>query len=953
MSVSPPPSRWMTPPPVYDSASPVSHSGLTPYLQLPHILSLTWLTSPILSLMFIAFRLNLSSESAQTAISNAKGDLLTGCQAAQKAASSAASMPRFMALATNDQIVDAVNASMDAARDALILSLTIMEAVINFAVDTYRSTFLCFLELVVGGGLSLIIGATQEINSFLQSTFSTLRTSIQNDVATANSAMQTAINGINKVNPFGNITVPQLSIPSLDALQNVTLPTDFQDALTTLNASLPSVSVFKHAVDDLLDTPFEAVKADINSTFAGFNFNSSILPVPDRSTITFCDNLDTSVVDDLGRDLLKITKIGFILIALLMVVLLVGYSFLEWYKWWSLQRHLAFTRKAWMSDPSVVHIGRANEPTMTLTNHNLLILHADSSHPLLTRIAFKIAAVLRLSSSKHINLRWFLHYVFHPPALACFLIGFFGVLSVQLQLLAMAPLEAKFRDQATAAVTDLSGNIFTSLNQSMYNDSASYANSINSHIDSIQSTVNDGLLGWVNGTTSTLNNTVNTFYSDLQDAVSTLFNGTFLEQPAEEFIKCILGTKVLAIEDAITFLHNNLQINIPRVNESVLVLSPDEVNSATQPIAAAAVGSDSDPDGGLIGRLINTYVQSLKKERVMFAIFLLLWAVVVIMGLAIIFWHSYGRDLLNPRRKQKFQRDQRTGFDRVVVPFREEKLTEVRSDTPPLTPIQIRRMEPNDPERPHPVSNLAPGVRKSFDSFFDQASPAAAPPSEEAGGLFSSLARKLPRGSGWKKHLTLALRRDKNAVRKSSRQARRPQLTVSTERVTRTESLPDIERTSPSIIGADRFSVMQQHEPKSTWWNSPDTPTILVANPGTRRKPSVPVSVGGEAEWAMPSPAVAVEPTEFVLPPHIGVARMVHASKLYIPPRSATGHSARVSPSARAVNPFKTPFDDDAGVLHSPVTAKSMTADISFVPVSAASKESDLGEASFAAGRAL
>ena len=97
------------------------------------------------------------------AVNNAKGDLLTGCRAAQQAASSAASMPRFMAVATNEQISDAVNASMNGAREALILSLTVMEAIINFLVDIYRSTFLCFLELVVGGGLSLIIGATQEV----------------------------------------------------------------------------------------------------------------------------------------------------------------------------------------------------------------------------------------------------------------------------------------------------------------------------------------------------------------------------------------------------------------------------------------------------------------------------------------------------------------------------------------------------------------------------------------------------------------------------------------------------------------------------------------------------------------------------------------------------------------------------------------------------------------------
>jgi hypothetical protein len=78
-----------------------------------------------------------------------------------------------------------------------------------------------------------------------------IRTSIQNDVSAANSAIQSAVSGINKINPFGNINVPQFSIPSLDALQNVTLPNDFETALTQLNASLPSVSDLKQKVDAL------------------------------------------------------------------------------------------------------------------------------------------------------------------------------------------------------------------------------------------------------------------------------------------------------------------------------------------------------------------------------------------------------------------------------------------------------------------------------------------------------------------------------------------------------------------------------------------------------------------------------------------------------------------------------------------------------------------------------
>ena len=59
---------------------------IRPYLQLPHLLSLTWLAYPILSLVFVVFRLQLSSGSAQDAVANAKEDLLASCKAAAAAA---------------------------------------------------------------------------------------------------------------------------------------------------------------------------------------------------------------------------------------------------------------------------------------------------------------------------------------------------------------------------------------------------------------------------------------------------------------------------------------------------------------------------------------------------------------------------------------------------------------------------------------------------------------------------------------------------------------------------------------------------------------------------------------------------------------------------------------------------------------------------------------------------
>jgi hypothetical protein len=96
-------------------------NALTPYLTLPHHLSLTWLAYPVISLFFVAFRLIDSTSSANDGVADVKADLLTSCLAAQRAASSAASMPRYLAIGSNEAIQAAVNASMDAARLTMIL----------------------------------------------------------------------------------------------------------------------------------------------------------------------------------------------------------------------------------------------------------------------------------------------------------------------------------------------------------------------------------------------------------------------------------------------------------------------------------------------------------------------------------------------------------------------------------------------------------------------------------------------------------------------------------------------------------------------------------------------------------------------------------------------------------------------------------------------------------------
>ena len=211
------------------------------------------------------------------------------------------------------------------------------------------------------------------------------------------------------------------------------------------------------------------------------------------------------------------------------------------------------------------------------------------------------------------------------------------------QLLLLGPLLAEARAGVDIAISDLTNVIVDAINTTMYNQSASYANDVNSKVDVVQNAINDGLFGWVNGTTTLLNNTVNGFYTDIQNFVTHLFNGTILEDPALGFLQCIIGGKVADVEEALTFLTDNLAIDIPRLRDDVLVLSASAINEVTGPIASGAAGNGQSGDNGLLGDVVSLYEDSLKSEALIFGIFMGLWGVVLASGILILLWRIHKR----------------------------------------------------------------------------------------------------------------------------------------------------------------------------------------------------------------------------------------------------------------------------------------------------------------------
>lgn len=106
------------------------------------------------------------------------------------------------------------------------------------------------------------------MNTAVQDAASGIKTAIESSVSAVNTFLNTTISGLNDVlsivgKSISTVTVAQ---PDLSALNNVTLPTTFEDGLLALNSSLPTLNDFKQKMNELIELPFEALRQEINNS---------------------------------------------------------------------------------------------------------------------------------------------------------------------------------------------------------------------------------------------------------------------------------------------------------------------------------------------------------------------------------------------------------------------------------------------------------------------------------------------------------------------------------------------------------------------------------------------------------------------------------------------------------------------------------------------------------------
>lgn len=191
------------------SSSP-HDSGLKPYPSLWPRLLLTTLSPALLPLIFTIAHLVQNRTSTADIAKTLRASLLSACSGLAKGAASLQTLPRYLAMQTNEDVVRATQASILALGTLLMDLVTVIEKVLEFVLDTYRSLLMCTIELAVRGTLEVLIAAVKQVRSYargnadssqisdsITSSLNSIRTGIQNDIASANNFIQSAASKLN------------------------------------------------------------------------------------------------------------------------------------------------------------------------------------------------------------------------------------------------------------------------------------------------------------------------------------------------------------------------------------------------------------------------------------------------------------------------------------------------------------------------------------------------------------------------------------------------------------------------------------------------------------------------------------------------------------------------------------------------------------------------------------
>lgn len=510
----------------------------------------------------------------------------------------------------------------------LTLTVTGVEELVVFFINTMTSTYLCLITLAVRGSAEVALSLIKDASDFLNKTLPDIGSDIHSTIDTFQSSLNDFIKDINSVTSAlgADKQIPTLDVNgSLDKLDHLQLPSSIDDDINKINSSLPNFKQVQNFTDNVIRLPFEELKKLINESTVQYKFDRSVFPVPAKEQLSFCNDNDgiNSFFNGVA-DLVNLARKIFIAVLVIAAVLAcIPMAWREIRRWRSMKDRSQLVRRDAHDPMDVVYI---------------------VSRPYTSTAGIKAAS--RFSNSRRqILVRWVFAYATSTPALFVLSLAIAGLFSCLCQYILLRSVE-KTVPELTDQVSAFADKVVDSLN----NASEQWAIGVNKVIETTNNDINKDVLGWVNTSTTALNDTLNAFVDETTKVLNETFGGTLLYEPIKEVFNCLIGLKIEGIQKGLDWVSDHARVDFP--------LMPNDTFSLG---AAASIASDnSDPGNSFLAdpgdqtsnkiseavvRVVDKLADEIKTETIISSIILLIWVLILLIGIirALTLWWTRER----------------------------------------------------------------------------------------------------------------------------------------------------------------------------------------------------------------------------------------------------------------------------------------------------------------------
>ncbi|KAL8788124.1 MAG: hypothetical protein Q9213_001882 [Squamulea squamosa] len=601
--------------------APHSDPQITPYLGLRARLSQIWINRWTILLFLILVRLLIAIAGLTGDIGSAKSEALSACTGVESAASSMASMPHYMSRGVNELAASGVEKAVRGLQSMLFMTITGVEELVVFFINMLTSTYLCLITLVVSGSLHTALKIIEDAEGFLNKTLGDIGRNIHKDIDGFSNDLNKftgALNSVPQLFGGGKSGIPKLNLDGdLDKLDNIKLPASINQGLDKLNDSIPTFTEVQNFTNNALRFPFEQVKKLINESLGVYEFNRSLLPIPQKEKLNFCstDNGITDFFDGVAATINAARRIFIGVLVVAAILVCIPMTYVEIRRWRKLKERAGIVRDHAKDPQDVVY---------------------TVSRPYTSNVGIKLASKVN-SSKKQDLIRWVIAYATTTPALLLLSLAVTGLIACLCQYILLKTLQKEVPKLA-AEIGDFAGKVVDSLN----NASAQWALGTNKAISSTSKDINQNVFGWVNTTTGAMNDTLNVFIDETTKVLNKTFGGTILYDPVHEVFNCLIGLKVAGIQKGLTWVHDHAHIDFPLLANNTFSLGaaasladdnkdPAHISKA-ESFFADPETQTTDRITAAIEKVVKHFENGIRTEALISVALLLLWCVNLVLG---------------------------------------------------------------------------------------------------------------------------------------------------------------------------------------------------------------------------------------------------------------------------------------------------------------------------------